>query len=459
MNLIHALKLNLDPTRPDVVALVGGGGKTSTLFRLANEIASRGERVITTTTTRIFAAQMAQSPARLAVIDGRLDWGRLDGILAEHGQCLLVMVVEGTKAVGLDPRIVDELTRRAVDFNLAAILVEADGSRNLPLKAPAAHEPVVPDSTTLLVPILGLDALGAPADADHVHRPEKVQALLGIDAMTRITPEMAARLLIDPSGGAKGKPGGARLLPLLNKAENSPRLAGGRIIARLLAESGQPSLLGITGLAGDEPIRERWGSLAAVILAAGEGRRMGEAKQLLTLDGEPLVARAARLALESDAHHVLIVIGAHATAVRSALEPLRSRAGERLRLIHNDAWATGQSTSVRAAVDALAAEVEAALFFPVDQPNVPVSLLRVLWDHWRMGANLVAPRVEEEIRGAPALFDRIYWPDLRRLEGDQGGRPILKKRSAEVATVATPAHWLQDVDTAEEWAQMVSGDW
>lgn len=458
MNLIPALRLNLDPTHPDVVALVGGGGKTSTLFRLANEIASQGKRVITTTTTRIFAAQMAQSPARLPVIDGRLDWGQIDGILAEHRQCLLVTAVEGAKAMGLDPRIVDELARRAVDFDVAAILVEADGSRTLPLKAPAAHEPVVPDSTTLLIPVLGLDALGAPIDADHVHRPGEVQALLGVDAMTRITPEMAARLLLDPRGGAKGKPAGARLLPLLNKAENSPRLAGGRIVARLLAEQGQSSLLGVTGLAEEAPIRERWGSLAAVILAAGEGRRMGEAKQLLTLGGEPLAARAAHLALASDARHVLMVIGAHAEAVRSALEPLRSRAGGRLRLIHNDAWANGQSTSVRAAVDALPAEVNAAIFFPVDQPNVPVSLLRLLWERWRMGADLVAPRVKDEIRGAPALFDQRYWPDLRALTGDQGGRPILKKRSAEVATVTTPAHWLQDVDTPDQWAQMVIGD-
>lgn len=75
-----------------------------------------------------------------------------------------------------------------------------------------------------------------------------------------------------------------------------------------------------------------------------------------------------------------------------------------------------------------------------------------------MGADLVAPRVKDEIRGAPALFDQRYWPDLRALTGDQGGRPILKKRSAEVATVTTPAHWLQDVDTPDQWAQMVIGD-
>jgi molybdenum cofactor cytidylyltransferase len=458
MNLIPALRLNLDPARPDVVALVGGGGKTSTLFRLADEIAGLGKRAVTTTTTRIFAGQIEQSPAHLVVEEGRIDWARLDGILAAHGQCLLVTSTAGPKAVGVEPGIVDELARRAAEFGIGAILVEADGSRNLPLKAPAAYEPVIPDATTLLVPIVGLDALGAPVDADHVHRPELIQALLGVDASTRVTPQMAARLLLDPQGGAKRKPTRARMIPLLNKAETPIRLASGRLIARLLTERGQPSLIGTTGRAESAPIRERWGTLTAVVLAAGEGRRMGQAKQLLELDGEPLAARAARLALASDAGHVLVVIGAHDEAVRAALEPLRLRAGGRLRLIHNEAWAGGQSTSVRAAVDALPAEVDAAIFFPVDQPNVPAALLRVLWDRWRLGADLVAPQVDGEMRGAPALFDRRYWPDLCALEGDQGGRPILKKRSAEVATVATPAHWLQDVDTPDAWAKVVSGE-
>jgi molybdenum cofactor cytidylyltransferase len=455
MNLISSLRLELNPAHPDVVVLVGAGGKTSVLFRLANEIASTGRRVVTTTTTRIFAAQMAQSPVHLTVNNGAVDESRLAALLDSHGQCLLVTGIEGQKAAGVESGVVDRVAAQAASLGIAAILVEADGSQRLPVKAPAPHEPVIPDSTTLLIPVLGLDSLGLKLAEPYVHRPQQLRALLGVeDAERRFTPEMAARLLVDPLGGAKRKPAGARLLPLLNKAEVAPRLAGGRLIARLLAAQAQSALIGNVGLLDRDPIRERWGSTAAVVLAAGGSRRMQQAKQLLELEGETLVVRAVRLSLESGASTVIVVTGAHAEAVHRALAPLGKAVQKRLRIVHNADWQAGQSTSVRTAVNALPPACEAAIFLPVDQPNVPVALLRRLWQIWRGGANLVAPTVEGELRGAPAIFDRRYFAQLRLLEGDRGAGPILKKESAAVATLATPAHWLQDVDTPDDWARL-----
>jgi molybdenum cofactor cytidylyltransferase len=458
MNLIPALRLQLNPARPDVVALVGAGGKTATLFRLANEIVAAGHRVVTTTTTRIFAGQMAQSPVHLMVKDGVVDLSRLAARLDSYGQCLLVTGIEGPKAAGVNPGLVDQVAAQAGRLDIAAILVEADGSRGLPVKAPAPHEPVIPAATTLLIPLLGLEGLGVKLADPYVHRPQQLRAVLGVqDAESRFTPEMAARLLVDPLGGVRGKPSGARLLPLLNKAEAAPRLAGGRLVARLLAAQAQSSLIGNVGLTGQEPIRERWGSTAAVVLAAGESRRMQQAKQLLELGGETLVVRATRLALESGVTQVMVVTGAHAEGVRRLLAPLQEVEQGRLRLVHNADWQAGQSSSVRAAVDALPGECEAAIFLPVDQPNAPVALLRRLWQIWRRGANLVAPVVAGELRGAPAIFDQSYFPQLRLLEGDRGAGPILKRESARVATLATPAHWLQDVDTPDEWERLSAG--
>ncbi len=454
MQLISSLRLTLDPTHADIVALVGAGGKTTTLFRLAEEIVAGGHRAVTTTTTRIFAAQMAYAPAHLHVEGDQIDWGQLEQKLARHGHCLLVTTFDGPKAVGVSPAVVDELARRAADLGIAAVIAEADGSRHLPLKAPAAHEPVIPDSTTLLVPMLGLTAVGLKANDERIHRATQVQALLGIDASARLTPAHLARLLIHKLGGAKGKPEAARLLPLLNQADGAPRLAAGRLIARLLADGGYASLIGAVGEADQSPIRERWGATAAVVLAAGGSRRMREAKQLLEMDGEPLVVRAARRALTGDATDVIVVSGAYGNEVCAALEPLVVQSGGRLRLVHNPAWESGQATSIHAAMAALRPECVAVQFLPVDQPFIPTALLRNLWQRWRDGADLVAPSVEGELRGAPAIFDLSHFPALRELSGDQGARPILKQNSAEVATVATSALWLADADTPEEWAQM-----
>ena len=86
--------------------------------------------------------------------------------------------------------------------------MEADGSKMRPVKAPAEHEPVLPSATTLLAPVIGLDAIGVPVAPRWVHRPEYVRAVLGLDAdeLIRLTPAQAARLLVAPTGGAKACP-------------------------------------------------------------------------------------------------------------------------------------------------------------------------------------------------------------------------------------------------------------
>lgn len=189
------------------------------------------------------------------------------------------------------------------------------------------------------------------------------------------------------------------------------------------------------------------GQVVAVVLAAGRSSRMGRAKQLEVVDGAPMVVRAVRLALASDAHAVMVVTGAYAPEVTVVLSPLLEEAGDRLRVIHNATWSTGQASSVRTAVQALPATYAAALFLPTDQPFVPVALLDALMAAWRAGASLVAPMVDGQPRGAPAIFDRRLWGELLALEGDTGARPLLQRYRAELVTVPARAEWLRDIDT------------
>ncbi|MCB0151300.1 MAG: putative selenium-dependent hydroxylase accessory protein YqeC, partial [Caldilineaceae bacterium] len=317
-----------------------------------------------------------------------------------------------------------------------------------PVKAPAAHEPVLPASTTLLAPVVGLDAAGRPIDARTVHRPELVRAVLGLagDAPANLTPAMLARLLCDPAGGAKGLQPAMRLLPLLNKADSPLHLAFGRLTAALLARAGQPALLTSVGADNPVPVAERWGPVAVIVLAAGGSRRMGRPKQLEVVDGEAMVVRAARTALASNAGPVMVVTGAEADAV-AALLGARMPAVD---VIHNPRWASGQATSMQAALQALPASVEAAILMPVDQPYLDGLLLRRLVQAWRAGADLATPAIDGTLRGAPALFDRRFWPELMAVTGDVGGRPVLAAhRDTCVAVPANPA-WLRDIDTPDD---------
>jgi molybdenum cofactor cytidylyltransferase len=86
----------------------------------------------------------------------------------------------------------------------------------------------------------------------------------------------------------------------------------------------------------------------------------------------------------------------------------------------------------------------------VDQPYMESLLLQQLAAVWQAGAMLVAPVVEGELRGAPALFDRSLWPELYQVKGDIGGRGVLRSHAGQVQTVAAPAAWLRDVDTPED---------
>ena len=249
MKLIEALNI----AEGEVVALVGGGGKTSAMFRLAREVVAKGSNAITTTTTRIFAAQIALSPAHVPAAEATRD--RVAAALAIHRHVLVIGDTnpQDGKADGVS---LDLFASLRAWFPRACLLNEADGSRMRPFKAPAAHEPVIPAETTLVVPVVGADVFGQTLDAEHVHRPELVSALSGAPLGTPITPELVARVLAHPDGGRKGVPAGARIVVLINKVESLPdRKPADETAERLLRD---PAIhaVALTSLRRDDPVLE-----------------------------------------------------------------------------------------------------------------------------------------------------------------------------------------------------------
>lgn len=249
MTLTDALRM-----RPDeVVALVGGGGKTTAMFRLAREVVDRGGRAITTTTTRIFGAQIALAPAHVPAAD--VTRQRVTAALTLHGHVLVIGPTEvgSGKAEGVSL----DLFRRLRDwFPDVCLLNEADGSRMRPFKAPADYEPVIPAQTTLVVPVVGADVYGAPLDAEHVHRPERVSALCGAPMGAPITPAIVARVLAHPEGGRKGVPPGARVVVLINKVERLPDRTPARETAGCLLRDPAIHSVVLASLRAPEPVLE-----------------------------------------------------------------------------------------------------------------------------------------------------------------------------------------------------------
>ncbi|KAB1075296.1 nucleotidyltransferase family protein [Methylobacterium planeticum] len=185
-------------------------------------------------------------------------------------------------------------------------------------------------------------------------------------------------------------------------------------------------------------------AVATVLLAAGRGTRFGTAPKLLAdLDGRPLVRHAAEAALAASARPVVVVLGAHAQALRTAL------AGLDLVLVENPDYAAGLSTSLRAGLAALPAAIPGALVLLGDMPRVtPAQLDRLVAAFAAADPRpaAVVP-VHAGRRGNPVLLNRHRLaPDLARLSGDRGAGPILAGRT-DVLEIPGDAGTALDIDT------------
>jgi molybdenum cofactor cytidylyltransferase len=434
MNLAQALRLNSS----HCLALVGSGGKTTALFQLASGFAGP---VIVTASAHLSMEQAARAnrhliaatPADLAP----LEVGLLPGVT------LITGPQEGERTIAISPAT--QLWLRAFCYEHGLpLLIEADGSRQRPLKAPAEHEPPLPAFVETVVVVVGLSALGQPLTDEWVHRPEIYARLSGLSAGETITSAALARVLLHPDGGLKNIPTGARRVALLNQADQPELQAQAKSLAEQLLPAYDAVIIASLHQKTVHAVTE---PTAGIVLAAGEARRFGGPKQLLDYHGQPFVRAVAQAALEAGLSPVIVVTGAYGEAVEAALGDLP------VKLVHNRVWQAGQSSSIKAGIEALPPSTGSTIFLLADQPQVGKLVLRALVE--RHAADLpavVAPMVRDR-RANPVLFDRATFPELQALSGDVGGRAIFNKYAP------TYLPWydeslLIDVDTPKDYRQI-----
>ena len=150
------------------LALVGGGGKTSLMFALAEELRLTRKRVVTSTTTKIRHRE-ALSSLCVIVLQTDSSWrDKLREGLLIHGHVFLARsLLDSGKVQGISSSISDELFR---DQRIDYLLLEADGAAGHPVKAHVEHEPVIPASATKVVAMLGLEAVSKPLEPGTVFR-------------------------------------------------------------------------------------------------------------------------------------------------------------------------------------------------------------------------------------------------------------------------------------------------
>jgi probable selenium-dependent hydroxylase accessory protein YqeC len=214
---VSTLRAALSLTAREHIALVGAGGKTTLMFALAEELQRAGKRVITSTTTKVWHHQAMEAPCVVYADTLQPGMDQLEKGLIDFGHVFVGRcVLESGKVDGVGPAVSDTLFR---DVDVDYLFVEADGAAGLPIKAPAAHEPVIPASATAVVGLMGLEAVNRPLSSEVAFRLDETKHITGLTTGMPLTPPALARLFTHPEGVFKGAPRAARRIAFLNKLD------------------------------------------------------------------------------------------------------------------------------------------------------------------------------------------------------------------------------------------------
>lgn len=216
----------------ELLALVGAGGKTSVMFALSKGLKGSSRKVLTSTTTKVWYPEPEEAESvRLSDVDSSWREGVRADLEAGRSVFLGSRTLESGKVQGVHPSVLDTLYReRAMDY----LLVEADGSAGRPVKAHSAKEPVIPESTTTVVAVMGVEVLGRPFTPDLVFRADAFEEITGIAPGRIITSRPLSRLFVLPEGLFRSAPGRARKVVLLNKTDLPHDREQVRELARLV---------------------------------------------------------------------------------------------------------------------------------------------------------------------------------------------------------------------------------
>jgi molybdenum cofactor cytidylyltransferase len=184
-------------------------------------------------------------------------------------------------------------------------------------------------------------------------------------------------------------------------------------------------------------------ALHAIVLAAGASTRFGSPKQLVRVNGRPLMHAVVGRAVEVAGHSVTVVLGANAAELAPLLKHTPAS------VIVNRDWSEGMGSSIRAGVARLPGSCTGVMLLLADQASVTTEDLRRLISAWRRQPEYIAAAQYRGTTGAPAIFPRARFAELGGLRGDSGARSIFMRNPDRVVRVPMESAAL-DIDTPED---------
>ncbi len=445
-------KLTVDP--PRVITFIGGGGKTTIISKLASELTAAGHKVLITTTTKFYPFPgisnfIANNDSEVM---HRLKNHFKNNNLAVYGNSLTAE----NKIVGVSPLQVSKIKEELP----VTILIEADGSRGLPVKGYNSDEPVIPDCTKLVIALIGAEAIGKTLSSQTAHRPDQLAAAVKIKKGSVLTEQILALAFGTMLEKALKQAPAAETICILNKVNLLAKKNRGLLkIAKKLSElSTRPRYFLGTEAKSAEPVKAiiSLGSekpapaVTAVVLAAGSATRMGRDKLSLPLDQHTILERTLANVKKAGVDEIIVV-------VKPGSPWCGKLANRGYTIVENHYHAEGQSSSLKAGLMAVSNSTQGALFILGDQPEVTPCLYKELIAAYRSSFKLVTAPLYQGRRGNPTLFDRRTWPKLLELSGDEGGRFLFKQlEKYQVDYVETEdSSILADIDTIDDYHDLL----
>lgn len=435
----------LDIVRGDVVAFVGGGGKTSALVGLGYELMEAGWRVLATTTTYIDEEQLALMPYAMRY---RAGVHAISAALSEYRFVFVYDSIRDGRALpprdGWTPHLLDNL-------DSDVLLVEADKSFGKSFKAPMANEPNIPLETTLVVPVVALNVLDKPLNDDTVYNFRAMSDKYGFVPGQSIHAPWIGQILRDEEMGMKHVPAGARVVALLNQtSEKGYSRLRARTIARTALHGSRIHGVAIGAVRAATPVYEVQRSTGAIVLAAGMSSRMGEPKMLLPwTNDKTIIEHLVEQLIRSRVDHIVVVTGHGGDEIRRLLKPLD------IILVQNRHYRQGEMlSSLKAGLQALPPSVAAAMIVLGDQPRLePKVIYKVLKSYAETTRTIAAPSYNHR-RGHPIVIGRTHWKEILALREDQSLRDVLNAHQDEILYVdVNTDSVLRDVDTPFDYNQ------
>ena len=382
-----------------VISVTGAGGKTSLVFAWARELAAAGKSVIITTTTHMYRPERMEEDGISIVVSD--DPERPDKVMAPPAD------------------ILDSL-RETADV----VLIEADGSRRMPLKWPAEWEPVIPDYTDYTVCVAGLSALGRKT-SEVVYRADELP-----DRFRRDTVDMNLihAVISSRDGGQKGVRGEFRVF--MNQVDDDiDRLASAYRLQQIFAVMG---------------IQSAWGTLleepkiAVILEAAGNSSRFGSNKLLHVMDdGRPMISSILDAVSPLDVYKKVLV---------TQYDEVAAMAPE-FDVVINDRPDLGISRSMQLGLHA-GGDADAYMFCVCDQPGLSTTTIERLIEAYKKGTAGIVSLAWQGKMCNPKIFSSRYREELMALSGDTGGRQIIASHADDLLLVeAESEDEVRDIDS------------